>query len=82
MSRVRPGTCADPGPDDLHCTEPRGHRYSCYDAGEDESWNDGTMADDPRTHLCDDPACAPSQPAATSGSVTGTEQSAPSEREG
>lgn len=60
MSRRRPGTCADPGPYDYHCTEPIGHRYSCYDAGEDSSWNDGQFRDgwfDASPHECDDPDC-------------------------
>jgi hypothetical protein len=33
-------TCADPGPYTAHCTEPPMHRFSCYDAGEDVSFND------------------------------------------
>ncbi len=62
MSRIRSGTCADPGPGDAHCTDYRGHRYSCYDAGEDVSWNDHTMADDGTGHECAEPGC-PGRPA-------------------
>ena len=40
MGAIRPGTCGDPGPHEAHCSEPRYHRYSCYDAGEDVSFND------------------------------------------
>ena len=60
-ARTEPGLCNEPGPDDLHCTEDRGHRYSCYDAQDDTSWNDGQFADgwyDERPHRCEDPACA------------------------
>ena len=62
MSTVRPGTCAEPGPGDMHCTEHRLHRYSCYDAGEDSSWNDRSPEDwqTETPHACDDPACVPS----------------------
>jgi hypothetical protein len=40
VSDIRAGTCAEPGPYDTHCTEHPRHRYSCYDAGDDSSWND------------------------------------------
>ncbi|GAA5154844.1 hypothetical protein GCM10023340_39040 [Nocardioides marinquilinus] len=53
MSRVRPGTCAEPGPGDAHCTDRRMHDYSCYDAGEDVSFNSRHDF----THDCDDPKC-------------------------
>lgn len=55
MSKRRPGTCGDPGPYDAHCTDYPGHRYSCYDAGEDESFND--RQDWPAPHDCGDPEC-------------------------
>lgn len=59
MSRGRPGTCAEPGPRDLHCTENRMHDYSHYDAGEDESWNDRAPEDwqTETPHDCGDPDC-------------------------
>jgi len=60
VSKIRHGTCGDPGPGDAHCTEDRLHDYSCYDAGEDISWNDGQFADgwyDEQPHTCTDPAC-------------------------
>ena len=34
------GACGMPGPYEAHCTDGPGHRYSCYDAGEDVSFND------------------------------------------
>lgn len=72
MSRVRAHTCAEPGPWDYHCTEATGHRYSCYDAGEDTSWNDASPEDwqTETPHVCDDPNCPSSRvsaPASTSG---------------
>lgn len=60
MSAKRHGACADPGPGDAHCTEPPGHAYSCYDAGEDTSWNDGQWRDgwfDGTPHECGDANC-------------------------
>ncbi len=53
MSRIRPGTCAEPGPSDTHCTDHRGHRYSCYDAGADVSFNDRQDF----AHACDEADC-------------------------
>lgn len=53
MSAIRPGTCADPGPYDAHCTDDPGHRYSCYDGGADVSFNHRQAF----KHDCDDPAC-------------------------
>jgi hypothetical protein len=50
---MRDGTCADPGPYEAHCTDSPGHRYSCYDAGEDVSFNDRQNF----KHACSDPAC-------------------------
>ncbi len=55
MSRRRPHTCQDPGPGDTHCTSEPGHRWSCYDAGQDESWND--RQDWLTPHACDDDTC-------------------------
>lgn len=57
MSAIRPGTCAMPGPYDQHCTERPGHPYSCYDAGEDASFNAGVMLGGFPEHECDDPSC-------------------------
>lgn len=58
MSAPRDGACREPGPRDAHCTEDRYHRYSCYDAGEDVSWNDGQWyAFDLAPHDCGDPKC-------------------------
>lgn len=59
MSRVRAGACAEPGPWDYHCTEPPLHRYSCYDAGEDTSWNERSPEDwqTETPHACYDEAC-------------------------
>ena len=53
MSNIRPGTCGDPGPYEAHCTDYPGHRYSCYDAGKDVSFNHRHDF----THACSDPAC-------------------------
>ena len=54
MSRIRPLTCAAPGPGDAHCTNDYpAHAYSCYDASDDVSFN---SRQDFR-HDCDDPAC-------------------------
>lgn len=36
----RYGDCDEPGPGDAHCTNQYLHDYSCYDAGQDVSWND------------------------------------------
>ena len=57
MSRIA-GTCQEPGPRNAHCTMDRLHRYSCYDASEDVSWNDGQWYDfDLAPHDCGDPEC-------------------------
>lgn len=53
MGRIWKGSCAEPGPYEAHCTQDRWHRYSCYDAGEDVSFND---RQDFR-HDCSDPHC-------------------------
>lgn len=53
MSSIRPHTCADPGPGRAHCTEYPGHDYSCYDAGDDVSFNYRHDF----IHDCSDPAC-------------------------
>lgn len=53
MSAIRRGACADPGPGDAHCTDDPGHRYSCYDAGDDVSFNHRQGF----RHDCADPAC-------------------------
>lgn len=54
MSSIRPHTCGDPGPYKAHCTDYPGHRYSCYDASEDVSFNHRQYFE----HHCDDPNCA------------------------
>lgn len=53
MSKIRPGKCGDPGPYEAHCTDDRWHRYSCYDASEDVSFNHRQDFQ----HSCTDPAC-------------------------
>lgn len=53
MSRVGISRCGEPGPGDAHCTEDPMHRYSCYDGGEDVSFN---SRQDFR-HDCNDPKC-------------------------
>ena len=54
MSAIRQFTCGEPGPGDAHCTEPDpAHRYSCYDAGKDVSFNYRQHF----RHDCDDPLC-------------------------
>lgn len=53
MSAIRPNTCSEPGPGDAHCTDGPGHRYSCYDAGDDVSFNDRQEF----VHDCSDPSC-------------------------
>lgn len=53
MSTIRPGTCGEPGPYAAHCTNDRMHDWSCYDAGEDVSFN---HRQDFR-HDCEDPTC-------------------------
>lgn len=53
MSRIRKGICGEPGPYEAHCTDDPGHRYSCYDAGEDVSFNHRQDF----IHKCTDPEC-------------------------
>jgi hypothetical protein len=55
MSRRRSGVCGAPGPHDAHCTGYPGHRYSCYDASEDVSFND--RQDWLSAHDCGDALC-------------------------
>lgn len=58
MSRVREGACAMPGPHGAHCTDYPLHHYSCYDAGDDVSFNERAMREDQIVHgPCDDPLC-------------------------
>jgi hypothetical protein len=62
MSRVRPGTCAEPGPLDTHCQDYPGHPYTCHDG--QESWAEWHFeAHDLPPHECSDPACHAPQPA-------------------
>jgi hypothetical protein len=74
MSAPRLGTCQEPGPGALHCTEHAAHRYSCYDAGADESWND-RFPEDWQTdtpHNCDDQACLDAARATRPSADSGT----------
>lgn len=68
MSNRRPGTCREPGPRTAHCTDSAGpgHRYACYDAGEDVSWVPDDL-DVP--HDCGDPYC-PDNPKPASCTAT------------
>lgn len=53
MSAIRKGACGEPGPYSAHCTDDPIHRFSCYDAGEDVSFNSRQDF----VHDCDDPTC-------------------------
>jgi hypothetical protein len=53
VSKRRADRCGDPGPYAAHCTDYPGHRYSCYDAGEDVSFN----RRQDWTHDCGNPEC-------------------------
>lgn len=53
MGKILPWHCNEPGPYEAHCTLEPGHEYSCYDGGEDVSFN---HRQDFR-HDCDDPGC-------------------------
>jgi len=53
MSAIRPNTCAEPGPREAHCTDYPLHEYSCYDAGEDASFNSRQDFE----HHCNQRAC-------------------------
>ncbi len=53
MSRRRTGSCGAPGPYAAHCSNHRGHDYSCYDASEDVSFNHRHEF----THACPDLSC-------------------------
>ena len=55
MSQRRLGTCGAPGPGRAHCTDYAWHRYSCYDAGDDVSFNDRQEWLTP--HDCEDVEC-------------------------
>lgn len=58
MSARRLGACGMPGPRDAHCTEHRMHDWSCCDASEDTSWNEGQWYDfDLAPHDCGDAEC-------------------------
>lgn len=46
-----------PGPYDAHCTDHPGHHYSCYDGGEDVSFNEASMDEWLAPHKCQDPEC-------------------------
>jgi hypothetical protein len=53
MSNRRKGQCNDIGPYEAHCTDDPGHRFSCYDASEDVSFNHRQEF----VHACSDPTC-------------------------
>ena len=53
MGKPRRDRCQQPGPYAAHCTEWPGHQYSCYDAGEDVSFNDRQDF----VHNCGDVTC-------------------------
>lgn len=53
MGDIRRFSCGDPGPYSAHCTMHPGHDYSCYDAGEDVSFNYRHDF----IHDCTDPTC-------------------------
>ncbi|MFD5599903.1 hypothetical protein ACFWHR_07575 [Leucobacter sp. NPDC058333] len=58
MSDIQTHWCGAPGPYGAHCTEDVGHRHSCYDAGDDVSFNERTMRDDEIPHgECDEEGC-------------------------
>ena len=44
------GDCRDPGPYGSHCTEWAGHKWSCYDASKDQSFNNRTFEDTDTEH--------------------------------
>jgi len=64
--------CGEPGPYATHCTEPPLHGFSCYDAGDDSSWNSGWWDGTDPPHACDDPTC-PGNRAADSPTVRETQ---------
>jgi hypothetical protein len=58
VSTRRQGTCREPGPRGAHCTDYPEHKWSCYDAGEDVSWNDHQWYYfDLAPHDCGDLSC-------------------------
>lgn len=73
---IATGVCADTGPWGYICTEDSGHRhrYSCYDASLDTSWNHhwpDDFGDVPlANHPCD---CRCAECAATSATTTAQE---------
>lgn len=53
---MSPGTCAEPGPRDLHCQDYPGHRYTCHDG--EECWADWHFeAFDLDPHNCQEEGC-------------------------
>lgn len=58
MSGIRDHSCGAPGPYGSHCTDYPGHEYSCYDAGDDVSFNERAMRDEGITHgECKEDGC-------------------------
>lgn len=58
MSGIRQYTCGAPGPYGAHCTDYPGHDYSCYDAGNDVSFNARTMREEEIPHgECEEEGC-------------------------
>lgn len=55
VTAARQHVCDDPGPYEAHCTLGMSHPYSCYDGGEDVSWNHRQDF----KHDCGDPTCTP-----------------------
>lgn len=53
MGMIRSSACGKPGPYTAHCTSDIAHEFSCYDAGEDVSFNDRQDF----VHGCTDPNC-------------------------
>ena len=53
MSGIRPDRCGEPGPGEAHCSDFPLHDYSCYDGGDDVSFNGRQWF----VHSCTDPNC-------------------------
>jgi hypothetical protein len=82
MSGRRPGTCGEPGPYDAHCTLERMHDHSCYDGGEDVSWNHHQWYDfDLAPHDCGDESCPDAGYRGPPGRESEYESAAPTARD-